>query len=271
MASSPGQRIMAELRADPCRSDRAIARAAQAEHKHVGRLRQRLEGYGVIEPRPRPPSAARRAERELRADPARSDALIAPAARCTPQHVGRIRHQLEQAGVIEPAPQRVSQTRPGRPPAQAARPPSIPELPAPPDWSRGMCTTVPPSQRAWWTSADLSEREAAQRMCAACPVLAECERWSMCLPLTDASIYAGLSQNERRRRRRAMLDELARQATEGLRLRLPWPHARPGWLLVVQDCACARPRAQARAGANRPAASATSARGWRARPAAGIP
>ena len=56
-------------------------------------------------PRPPKPGSARgRAEAELRASPARSDALIALAASCTPQAAGRWRHGLEQAGVIEPIP-----------------------------------------------------------------------------------------------------------------------------------------------------------------------
>jgi hypothetical protein len=50
---------------------------------------------------PRPGSARSRAERELRRDPARSDALIAQAARCTPQAAGRWRRALERAGEIE--------------------------------------------------------------------------------------------------------------------------------------------------------------------------
>ena len=53
-------------------------------------------------PRPACPGSARaRAERELRSDPARSDALIAAAAHCSAQAAGRWRHALERAGVIE--------------------------------------------------------------------------------------------------------------------------------------------------------------------------
>lgn len=47
-----------------------------------------------------PPSARDRAEAELRAEPARSDATIAAAANCTKADVYRWRQQLERAGTI---------------------------------------------------------------------------------------------------------------------------------------------------------------------------
>lgn len=50
---------------------------------------------------PKPGSARSRAERELRRDPARSDALIAQAACCSAQAAGRWRRGLVKAGVIE--------------------------------------------------------------------------------------------------------------------------------------------------------------------------
>jgi hypothetical protein len=73
--------------------------------------------------------------------------------------------------------------------------------------------------RAWWTSADRSEREAAQRMCAGCPVLEPCRAWSVsaALPYSDSSIWAGMSAAERARKRREYLNELARQALKGYR------------------------------------------------------
>lgn len=72
---------------------------------------------------PNPGRARARVERELYANPRRSDALIAAAAHCTPQAAGRWRHILERSGVIdtiEPS-QRASITRtwPARPPRQA--------------------------------------------------------------------------------------------------------------------------------------------------------
>jgi hypothetical protein len=41
------------------------------------------------------------AECELCADPRRSDAIIALAACCTAQHVGRVRRRLTASGVLE--------------------------------------------------------------------------------------------------------------------------------------------------------------------------
>jgi hypothetical protein len=60
-----------------------------------------------------PPLARRRAEAELIRDPARSDALIACAARCTGQAVWRWRRDLVEAGVIEhvPADRRAARVR----------------------------------------------------------------------------------------------------------------------------------------------------------------
>jgi len=46
-------------------------------------------------------SARARAERELRANPRRGDAMIAIAANCTPRPVGRWRRELAASGVIE--------------------------------------------------------------------------------------------------------------------------------------------------------------------------
>jgi hypothetical protein len=67
--------------------------------------------------------AAGAAEIELRADPRRSDAIIAAAARCTAEHVGRVRRRLTASGAIAHIPPasraaRVRAWRP-RPPRQA--------------------------------------------------------------------------------------------------------------------------------------------------------
>jgi hypothetical protein len=71
--------------------------------------------------------------------------------------------------------------------------------------------------RAWWTSSDRDEREAAARMCAGCPILEPCRQWSLCLPYSDSSVWAGMSAAERARRKREYLNELARQALKGYR------------------------------------------------------
>jgi Transcription factor WhiB len=64
----------------------------------------------------------------------------------------------------------------------------------------------------YWTSEIPVEREAAMHACrTVCPVQPQCAAWSLCLPLNDPSVYAGLSQMERRRRRKRFMDGL------------PWP------------------------------------------------
>ncbi len=39
-------------------------------------------------------------------------------------------------------------------------------------------------------------------MCKCCPVLAACREWSLSLPVTDTSVYGGMTANERARARR---------------------------------------------------------------------
>lgn len=80
--------------------------------------------------------------------------------------------------------------------------PQIQSLPRPPDWSRGICAHVPPSQQRWWTSTDPILREAAASLCLGCPILLPCAEFSLALPVTDNAIYAGMSQAERLRRKR---------------------------------------------------------------------
>ena len=89
--------------------------------------------------------------------------------------------------------------------------PPVTGLPPAPDFSQGLCTTVKPAQRRYWTSSDPGEREAAAHMCAGCPVREPCADWSLALPASDPSVYAGLSQSERVRRRRAWLLAIAAQ------------------------------------------------------------
>ena len=108
-------------------------------------------------------------------------------------------------------------------------PPAIPQLPPAPDFSKGLCTTTPPAQRAWWTSEIRDEREAAARMCQGCPVRPDCTQWSLALPLSDPAIYGGMSQRERTRRRREWLAAVTAQIRSR---RLPWPQ--PGTRLTFQ-------------------------------------
>jgi hypothetical protein len=82
--------------------------------------------------------------------------------------------------------------------------------------------------RSYWTSESPAEREAAKHACKTrCPVEPECAVWSLALPLNDSAVYAGLSQAERRRRRKAVMDELIRQALAGWRRGLPWTERQP--------------------------------------------
>jgi WhiB family redox-sensing transcriptional regulator len=96
--------------------------------------------------------------------------------------------------------------------------PPVTGLPPAPDFSKGLCTTVKPDQRRYWTSSDPGEREAAAHMCAGCPVREPCTQWSLALPVSDPAIYGGMSADERRRRRRAWLEAIAQQVRG-----LPWP------------------------------------------------
>jgi hypothetical protein len=105
----------------------------------------------------------------------------------------------------------------------AHRPPVIPVLPPPPDWSRGLCTTVKASQRTWWTSEIRTEREAAALMCADCPVRPDCEQWSLSLPVSDPAIYAGMTPYERRKRRREWMLAIAAAVTSDRPGRKPPP------------------------------------------------
>jgi hypothetical protein len=72
------------------------------------------------------PSARQRAERELVTDPRRSDHVIAIAAHCTPQPVGRWRREPADAGQIPRIEPSQRTQRIGTWPA-ASRPASLPK------------------------------------------------------------------------------------------------------------------------------------------------
>jgi hypothetical protein len=203
--STAAQRAAAELRRDPARSDRLIADQAGCDHHVVSRARRSLEQSGVIPAVPRPQRAPRFRNGPRQGGRALSAAALYP--RATPRELAArfgLPYQSawwalrEQARRQQPAP------APG---------PRFAPLPPAPDWSRGLCTTVKPSQRSWWTSSDRDERQAAARMCAGCPVLEPCRQWSLSLPWSDRdAVYAGMSPAERARRKREYLREIARQA-----------------------------------------------------------
>jgi hypothetical protein len=291
-----GDRAAAQLRADAARSDALIAVAARCTAETIARIRRQLEQSGSIPVVPasaRVPQAPRarrlgtprvqlgKAAHQLTIDAARSNEAIAALSGTSVWAAREARKRLERIGIIPaiPARQRTRKPYPQlRSPArdailalgpdatpravadlagvsmqaawralqrlrprlrdcaaaaeafQVIRPagtspssavprhaPQIPAFPPAPDWRLGLCTTVPPRMRSWWTSSDRDEREAAARMCQGCPVQPECAGWSLALPVTDPAVYGGMSQAERLRRKRAALRELAREALAGWR------------------------------------------------------
>ena len=97
--------------------------------------------------------------------------------------------------------ERIPKAPPGQPPGDQRREPRIPDLPRPPDWSRGVCAHVPASQQTWWTSSDPVLREAAAHLCEGCPVLELCAEWSLALPVHDIAVWGAMSRQERLRRK----------------------------------------------------------------------
>ena len=81
--------------------------------------------------------------------------------------------------------------------AAASYPPAIPAFPAAPDFSKGLCTHVPASQRTWWTSNETALREAARSICEVCPILFQCAEYSLSLPVHDTAIYGAMSTHQR--------------------------------------------------------------------------
>jgi hypothetical protein len=208
--STAAQRAAAELRRDPARSDRLIADQAACDHHVVSCARRSLEQSGAIPAVPRPQRAPRFRNGPRRGGRALSAAALYP--RATPRELAArfgLPYQSAWWALREQA--RRQQPQPAAGPRFAA-------LPKPPDFSRGLCTTVRPSQRSWWTSSDTSERQAAARMCAGCPVLEACRAWSLALPWSDRdAVYAGMSPGERARRKREALAEFTKQALRGYR------------------------------------------------------
>jgi hypothetical protein len=118
----------------------------------------------------------------------------------------------------EPEPPAPRRRGAGRQPAQ----PPIPDLPRAPDWSAGLCSTLPASQRAWWTSESPAERNAAADACLACPILEACSAWALAAGAfyTEGVVYAGMlpwELRDARKARRAALAALAEELTADLR------------------------------------------------------
>jgi DNA-binding Lrp family transcriptional regulator len=203
-------RVMAELRRDPARSDRAIAQAAGAHQADAWRIRRRLQAIGTI------PRTSDRVARPRRPGRALSAAAALPQA--TPRQLADafdLPYSSAKWALAEHA------RRHGTTPAPRARPPvqiPVTELPPAPDFSQGICAQVKPSMRSWWTSADKDEREAAARMCAGCAIQDDCATWSISLPWSDRdAVWAGMLPGERLRRKRELRDQITRQALAAIR------------------------------------------------------
>lgn len=185
---------------DPVRSDGIIAEVAGCSRVTAGRARIQLEAMGLIQHVPASVRATRAIRAPRYADAAAStDAITVQAtARCA---------RCRQPFTFTPHPGRPSRRHCGCC-GPARRLPRIIELPPPPDWSRGLCTRAPADERSFWTSGHAEERAAAAETCQHCPVLSECERWSLSLPPDDDTVYAGHGADGRRRLRRALASAL---------------------------------------------------------------
>ncbi len=150
------------------------------------------------------PDPGSRATEALLSNPRRSNYALAEAAGISETTVRRARARLERAGEILAyvTEEREPKGPPGQLPGPLRHPPQIPDFPEPPDFSKGLCTHVPASQARWWTSSETALREAARSICEVCPLLIPCADWSLSLPVTDASIYGGMSQVQRLKAKR---------------------------------------------------------------------
>jgi Transcription factor WhiB len=196
-ASSP--RSVAEAASVTLRTaQRQLARARPAQHDAAA-------AADAISVRDDTPSPGSRATEALLAHPRRSNYALAADAACDEATIRRARQRLERSNEILAyvTEERDPKGPPGQPPGPIRRPPKIPDLPKPPDWSEGTCAHVPPSQQGWWTSQDPVLREAAANLCLSCPVLQPCAEFSLALPVHDPAIYGGMSQVERLRRKHA--------------------------------------------------------------------
>ena len=184
----------------PHRTDAAIAEQVNCSRASVWRARRSLEAAGLIPVDPHQPGAA--ATEQLITNPHRSNRLVAEAARCDEATVRRARARLERGGqALAAITERAWRGPPGQPPGPLRQFPKIPDLPRPPEWSKGVCAHVPASQQGWWTSSRPEEREAAAYLCEGCEILAPCAAFSLSLPVTDNAVWAGMTQAERLRRK----------------------------------------------------------------------
>ena len=74
------------------------------------------------------------------------------------------------------------------------------------DWrAHGLCARTDPD--LWFAPGALEHRE-AKRICRACPVRMACLQYAMETPV-DHGVWGGLTERERRRRRRELTEQVA--------------------------------------------------------------
>jgi hypothetical protein len=151
------------------------------------------------EPPPsRNPGAVDRAMEALRADPRRSNNLIAKAERTSEMTVRRARRQLEDAGVIPAV--SVPARRPQAYPATAGHAVVLPLAVA----AEGLCVQpgLKPEHRYVWNSDDPADIAQARRYCRSCSVQMICRSWALKMPWSTWGIFADTDRAQRRSLRR---------------------------------------------------------------------
>lgn len=152
---------------------------------------------GAPPPPSRNPGAIGRALAELRADPARSNPLIARAAGTSEASVRRARAALQDAGVIPAVP--VTARRPRAYPSTSGHSVVLPREVA----LGGLC--VQPRTLAKvgyiWVSDSEADIQLARRICRTCSVQQLCRDWSLELPWSTFGIYGDTDRAQRRRLR----------------------------------------------------------------------
>jgi Transcription factor WhiB/Winged helix-turn-helix DNA-binding len=154
---------------------------------------------GSGEPPPsRNPGAIGRALAELRADPRRSNNLIARAAGTSEASVRRARAALEDAGVIPAV--SVTARAPRAYPSTSGHAVVLPEAVA----LAGLCIppNVRPEHRYIWVSDDPADIALARAICRSCSVQMPSRSWALQMPWSTWGIFGDTDRAQRRRLRR---------------------------------------------------------------------
>ena len=165
--------------------------------------RQAQDGVGTPgsggQPAPsRNPGAIGRALAELRADPRRSNPLIARAAGTSEASVRRARAALEDAGQIPAV--SVAARRPRAYPSTSGHAVNLPEAIA----LAGLCVQpdLKPEHRFVWSSDDPQDIRQARAYCRSCSVQQVCRSWALQMPWSTWGIFADTDRAQRRKLRR---------------------------------------------------------------------